>query len=343
LPRAARPLLAVGAELKSTFCLARGDRAWVGHHIGDLKNYETLQSFTAGIAHFERLLQITPELVVHDLHPEYLSTNYALERAGVATLAVQHHHAHLAAALAEHGRSGPAVGAIFDGTGYGPDGTVWGGEILLGGLREFTRVAHLWPVRMPGGEAAIREPWRMACAWLAAADIATPLPGVDPERWAQVAQLARTGLASPVTTSVGRLCDAVAALCGLRLTVTYEGQAAIELEAAADPRERGAYPMEDLDARPTIAVVARDLARGVPVPVVSARFHNALAGATAAALLAAEEPVAVVSGGVFQNALLLDRTTARLAAGGVEVLVPRRLPANDGGISFGQAAIGAAA
>jgi hydrogenase maturation protein HypF len=344
LPRPARALLAVGAELKSTFCLAAGPRAWVGHHIGDLKNYETLSAFTAGIAHFECLLELTPELVVHDLHPEYLSTEYALEREGVATLAVQHHHAHLAACLAEHGREGPAAGALYDGTGYGADGTVWGGEILLGGLGGYERAGHLRPVRMPGGEAAIRAPWRMACAWLAEAGVATPLPGVDPERWAQVAQLARTGLASPVTTSAGRLCDAVAALCGVRLTVTYEGQAAIELEAAADVRETAAYPLAaDLDARPTILAITEDLGRGVPVATISARFHNALADATAAALLAVEAPVAVLSGGVFQNELLLARTAAALEAGGVEVLIPRRLPANDGGLSYGQAAIAAAA
>jgi hydrogenase maturation protein HypF len=343
LPRPTRPLLAVGAELKSTFCLASGTRAWVSHHIGDLKNYETLRSFTDGIAHFERLLERTPERVVHDLHPEYLSTKYALERAEVETLAVQHHHAHLAACLAEHGRAGPAAGAIYDGTGYGTDGTVWGGEILLGGLREFDRIGHLWPVRLPGGEAAIREPWRMACAWLAAAGIATPLPGADPDRWAQVARLAESGLASPVTSSVGRLCDAVGAMCGIRPTVTYEGQAAIELEAAADPREGGAYPLgADLDARPTIAAIADDLARGAPVATISARFPNALADATAAALVAADTPLAVLSGGVFQNELLLARTTRALKAAGVEVLTPRRLPANDGGISYGQAAIAAA-
>jgi hydrogenase maturation protein HypF len=196
---------------------------------------------------------------------------------------------------------------------------------------------------MPGGEAAIREPWRMACAWLQAAGRDDPLPGVDSQRWSQVAALARSGVASPVTTSAGRLCDAVAALCGIRLAVTYEGQAAIELEAAADEHELAAYPLgPDLDARPTVLAVADDLARGVPVPIVSARFHNALADATAAALLAPGEPVAVLSGGVFQNDLLLARTTAALARAGVTVLTPRALPANDGGISYGQAAVAAA-
>ena len=189
--RAARPLLACGAELKSTFCLARDEHAWVGHHIGDLRNWETLRSFRAGIAHFERLFAVAPEVVAHDLHPDYLSTGYALERDGVELVAVQHHHAHLAACLAEHGETGPAVGAIFDGAGLGDDGTVWGGELLVGGLGGYERAGHLWPVPLPGGDAAAREPWRMACAWASAADVPlAPLPGVAPERWRAVASLA---------------------------------------------------------------------------------------------------------------------------------------------------------
>ncbi len=324
-----RPLLAVGAELKNTFTLARDGRAWVGHHIGDLRNYETLASFADGIEHFQRLFAIEPELIAHDLHPEYLSTKFALERPGEHA-GVQHHHAHLAAVLAEHGVE-EAIGAIYDGTGYGTDGTVWGGELLLGSCEAYARVGHLSAVRMPGGEAAIREPWRMACAWMAAAGLETP-----PE-WANVRRLAVTGLASPETTSMGRLFDAVAAMCGIRERVTYEGQAAIELEAAADPHERAAYPMPELDARPTVVAVHDDLARGVDVALVSARFHNAVAHATADACR--EHPVVVLSGGVFQNALLLDRTIETLGA--ERVLAPRRLPCNDGAISYGQAAVAA--
>jgi hydrogenase maturation protein HypF len=324
----APPLLAVGAELKSTFALARDGRAWVGHHIGDLRTYETLRSFTDGIAHFQRLFAVTPELVAHDLHPEYLSTKHALE-LDLPAVGVQHHHAHLAAVLAEHGVQ-HAAGAIYDGTGYGTDGTVWGGELLRGDLLGFERLGHLWPVRMPGGEAAIREPWRMACAWLL--EIGRAIP---PE-WERVAALARTGLASPQTTSMGRLFDAVAALCGLRQTVTYEGQAAIELEAAAAHDERVAYPMTGLDGREVVAAVVDDLARGVDVALVSARFHNAVAQATAAALR--DEPVIVLAGGVFQNALLLDRTLELLP----RALTPRALPVNDGAIAYGQAAVSAA-
>jgi hydrogenase maturation protein HypF len=355
---ATRPLLACGAELKSTFCVARGPRAWVSHHIGDLENWETLSSFRSGVEHFERLFAVTPELVAHDMHPDYLSTQYALEREGVELVAVQHHHAHLAACLAEHGERGPAVGAIYDGTGYGPDETVWGGELLVGGLEGYARAGRLWPVRLPGGARAIREPWRMACAWLAAA-IEHDEPGmpaslratVEPERWRQVAELVRTGVASPQTTSVGRLFDAVSALCGIRPTVNYEGQAAAELEAIADSAERGSYPLHlssdgELDARPTVLTVLDDVTAGVAPGVVSARFHNAIASTTAKACiaLAADRGLdtAVLSGGVFQNRLLLERTVERLADSGLRVLVPERLPPNDGGISFGQAAVAAA-
>ena len=352
LPVAAeRDVLACGAELKSTFCVARGRRAWVGHHIGDLKNAETLASFEEGVAHFERLFAVAPAVVAHDLHPDYLSTTYALAREDVEHVAVQHHHAHLAACLAEHGETGPAVGAIFDGAGLGTDGTVWGGEILAGDLRGFERCGHLWPVPLPGGDAAAREPWRMACAWrMAAGGDPRPLRGVDPDRWHAIARLAETGVAAPPTTSVGRLFDAVAALCGLRLEVSYEGQAAMELEAACDASERGAYPLAAvsgvLDARETILAVERDVARGLATGVIAARFHHALADATAddCARLAADRGLdaVVLSGGAFQNRRLLERTAERLARAGLRVLVPERLPPNDGGISFGQAAVAAA-
>jgi hydrogenase maturation protein HypF len=362
---AARPVLACGAELKSTFSVAKGGRAWVGHHIGDLREAATLRAFEDGIAHFEALFAAAPAVVAHDLHPDYLSTAYALAREGVEHVAVQHHHAHLAACLAEHGETGPAVGAILDGSGHGPDGTVWGGELLVGSLDGFARAGHLWPVRLPGGDQAVRQPWRMACAWLVAAAGADdaddahavpPLPpalaaAVDERRWRAVASLARRGLAAPVTTSAGRLFDAVAALCGLRATVTYEGQAAAELEAACDPLERGAYPLPVgeglvLDARATIRAVARDAAAGVTAGVIAARFHRALADAVARACveIAARHGTdrVVLSGGVFQNVRLLVGTSARLEAAGLRVLVPQRLPPNDGGISFGQAAVAAA-
>jgi hydrogenase maturation protein HypF len=367
LPLAAtRPILACGAELKNTFCLAKDRRAWVGHHVGDLRNWETLRSFREGVTHFEALFAVEPDLVAHDLHPDYLSTRYALEREGPERIAIQHHHAHLAACLAEHGVEGEAVGAIYDGTGLGPDGTVWGGELLAGGLRGYERAGSLFPVPLPGGDAAVRHPWRMACAWLVAAlgEERPPRPAtlrdrVSEREWVAVCELVRTGTASPPTTSAGRLFDAVAALCGLRAAVTYEGQAAVELEGASDPSRRDAYPLPVidgsgastaggliLDARETVRAVLADVERGADIGAIGGRFHEAIAVATAETCEREARrrglDVAVLSGGVFQNRLLLERTAALLAGRGLRVLVPERLPPNDGGISYGQAAIAAA-
>jgi hydrogenase maturation protein HypF len=356
LPIAAgRHVLACGAELKSTFCVAKGGRAWVGHHIGDLRNAETLSAYREGIDHFERLFAVSPEVVAHDLHPDYLATAYALEREGVELVAVQHHHAHLAACLAEHGETGFAVGAIYDGAGLGTDGTVWGGEILAGDLQRFTRLGSLLPVRLPGGDRAAREPWRMACSWLVAATgpepVLPPAMTVDAGAWAAVSRMADTGFSAPLTSSMGRLFDAVAALCGLRMVTSYEGQAAIELEATADRSQYGMYELPidangRLDARPLVLDVVSDLCAGTQVAVVSARFHRSVAAATAAACATAAATtgtdVVVLSGGVFQNRLLLTETTARLQGLGLRVLTPNALPANDGGISYGQAAVAAA-
>jgi hydrogenase maturation protein HypF len=359
---AGRPILGCGAELKAAFCVAKGRRAWVGHHIGDLKTWETLRSYREGIEHFERLFGVDPKLVAHDLHPDYLATRYALERGEVEAVAVQHHHAHLAACLAEHGVTEPAVGAIFDGAGYGEDGTVWGGELLVGDLAGFERVGALFEVRLPGGDAAAREPWRMCAAWLAAA-FEDDVPAIPPalrdavgaDEWEAVLAIARGGTNSPPTTSAGRLFDAVAAICGVRARTTYEGQAATELEGLASPRERGAYPMplvsDDgaflvLDARETIRALVADLAGGAGVEWAAARFHNGLAGAAARACARQAElrgvGRAVLSGGVFQNRMLVERAAAALRRTGLEVLIPRRLPPNDGGIAYGQVVVAAA-
>jgi hydrogenase maturation protein HypF len=313
----------------------------VSHHIGDLKNLETLESFQSGVAHFERLFETRPAVVVHDMHPDYLSTAYALAREDVEHIGVQHHHAHLAACLAEHGETGPAIGAIFDGAGYGVDGTVWGGELLLGDLRGFERVGHLLPVRLPGGDAAVSEPWRMAVAWGAEAPSGAAGRAVE--------HMVRTGINSPLTTSAGRLFDAVAALAGVRTHVTYEGQAAIELEALYDQAIRGMYGIDVvddgmlvIDPREAIAAAAAE----DDAAVVATRFHRGLADATARAcvMLADRSGVDtfVLSGGVFQNRRLLDGTAGLLRAYGLRVLTPERLPANDGGISYGQAAVAAA-
>ncbi|WP_154677062.1 carbamoyltransferase HypF [Parafrankia discariae] len=245
-----RPVLACGAELKNTVCLAAGRRAYLSGHIGDLENHETLRSFVGGIDHLRRLFDISPELVAHDLHPEYLSTKWALEQ-DLPVVGVQHHHAHIASCLADNGQPGPVLGVAFDGLGYGPDGTLWGGEFLWADLAGFTRLAHLAPVPMPGGAAAVRAPWRMAAAHLLAAGVddqeRLAVARRNADRWAAVTALAGAGTApspvgAPLTSSVGRLFDAVAALVGVRDTITYEGQAAVELERIAAPGDYGRYP-----------------------------------------------------------------------------------------------------
>jgi hydrogenase maturation protein HypF len=354
-----RAVLATGAELKSTFCVAKDRRAFVSHHIGDLENYETYASFRDGIEHFNRIFDIEPEVVAHDLHPEYLSTKHAHELDGVELTGVQHHHAHIASCLADNGEAGPVIGVAFDGLGFGPDGTIWGGEILVADLAGFERVAHLAPVPMPGGTAAIREPWRMAAAYADAAfEGAVPddlaVMGRHPDRWAQVTSMARAGVSAPLTSSAGRLFDAVAALLGVRDAVSYEGQAAIELEQLADPVERGAYTVELSDGGGALqllggglvrAVVA-DQAAGTPTPLIAARFHNGLAAGVSEVCrrLRAERGLDTValSGGVFQNLLLLERCVAGLERDRFRVLLHGRVPPNDGGISLGQAAVAGA-
>jgi hydrogenase maturation protein HypF len=357
-----RHVLACGAELKHTFCLARDGRAFVSHHIGDLENYETFRSFTEGVEHFRRLFAVEPEVVAHDLHPEYLSTKYAVELDGVELEGVQHHHAHVAACLADNGAPGPVIGVAFDGLGFGADGTIWGGELLVADLEGFRRAAHLEVVPMPGGAAAIREPWRMAAAWLDAA-LGGQVPerlavvGRNLDRWERVVALARSGTASPATSSAGRLFDAVAAILGVRDAVNYEGQAAVELEQLADPGEPGAYPARvagaggdgaplRLAGTDLVRSVVEELEAGVAAPLVAARFHNGLAGLTVAACRSLRDATgletAALSGGVFQNLLLLERTVAGLERAGFRVLVHSRVPPNDGGISLGQAAVAGA-
>ena len=356
-----RPLLACGPELKNTFCLARDRHAFVSHHIGDLENHETLVSFMEGVKHFQHMFSIEPRVVAHDLHPEYLSTKHALDLAaetGVELVGVQHHHAHIAACLADNDRPGPAIGVAFDGLGMGADGTLWGGEFLLADLADFVRSGYLAPVPMPGGVRAVREPWRMATAYLDAL-YGTSWPDTTPIKdllarssphLDRVVAAARAGLNAPVTSSAGRLFDAVAALAGVRDTVSYEGQAAIEFEQLADPGEAGRYRARIVEgaalvvqAADLVGAVLDDLAAAVSVPVVAARFHNGLAATVVEVCerirRASGVGVVALSGGVFQNALLVQRCLTGLAAEGFEVLTHRRVPPNDGGISLGQAAV----
>jgi hydrogenase maturation protein HypF len=353
-------ILATGGQLKNTVSLARGDRVVVGPHTGDLADAATFAAFARGVEHLERLTGAAPAVVAHDLHPDYPSTTYALAREERRRVGVQHHHAHLAACLAEYGETEPAVGVIFDGSGFGSDGLVWGGEFLFGDLGTFERLGHLRAVAMPGGERAVREPWRMACAWLADAHgEVPPIPEplrqvVDDTRWRSVAKLAASRMHSPLTTSVGRLLDACAAITGLCPFISYEGQAAIEFEADArtlDPSS--AYPITIdaagdefvVDPREMILSVAGDAERGVPRTQISSRMHSGLvyAARTGARLAAARTGArtVVLSGGVFQNVLMLEALVRALMEDGMRVLVPRRLPPNDGGLSFGQAAVAA--
>ena len=350
---APRPILACGAELKNTFCLVKDRHAFVSHHIGDLENYETLRSFVDGIDHFGRLFDIVPEVVAHDLHPEYLSTKHAVDMPGVELVGVQHHHAHIASCLADNGEPGPVLGVALDGLGYGTDGTIWGGEFLLADLVSYERVGHLAAVPLPGGTAAIRQPWRMAVSYLDAAYDGTP-PDLDVLRRNKadaVLAIARSGANSPLTSSAGRLFDAVSALLGLRDAINYEGQAAIELEQVADVDERGGYLAtitDDMVVRGAdlVRATAEDLRAGVATPVIAARFHNGVVDAVVRTCVALRDRTGVstvaLSGGVFQNLLLLTRVVDRLRVNSFTVLCHRRVPTNDGGISLGQAAVAAA-
>ena len=344
----ARPLLALGAELKSTVAVARDSMVVASHHIGDLEHLATYRSFRQAIDHLCGLYGIMPEAVACDRHPEYLSSKLALE-LDLPIVAVQHHHAHVAACLVEHGRTAPVVALAFDGLGYGADGTLWGGEVLVADLSGFDRAAHLLPVPMPGGAAAIREPWRMALMWSDQA-----LDGVDPAAQRAVRDLAERTTA-PVTTSVGRLFDAVAALLGGRRLVSYEGQAAIELEAlarrvprAAARRYLGTVTADDgvLDPTTLVEAIVRDRDAGLDTALLAAGFHEALGRASAdlAARVADERGVdaVVLTGGVFQNVRLTDVVVAALEERGLSVLTHAEVPPNDGGISIGQAAIAAA-
>ncbi len=351
-------ILACGSELKNTFCLGRDRHAFLSHHIGDLENFETLESFVAGIEHLRDLFDIRPEVVAYDLHPEYLSTKYALELTGVDLVGVQHHHAHIVSCLADNGVDGPVLGVAFDGLGWGPDGTLWGGEFLLADRANYQRLAHLEPVPMPGGAMAVRQPWRMAAAHVQAA-YPTGVGGElavssrQGRRWTDVLAAAEAGVNAPLTSSMGRLFDAVSALLGVRDAVAFEGQAAIELEGLVDGSETGAYPVSispdtpmRICAADVVRAVVDDLAAEVSVAVVAARFHNTISDMVldVCSRLRANTGVAVValSGGVFQNVVLVDGCVQRLTAAGFRVLTHRAVPPNDGGISLGQAVVAGA-
>ena len=378
----ARPLptiLGVGTHLKNTVALSVGPHVFISQHIGDLETLEAIIAFERVIADFLRLYEAKPVAIAHDLHPDYVSTRWAQEalRTGhIANLpvaaeelklvAVQHHHAHLAACLAENKVSGSALGVTWDGTGYGTDGTVCGGEFLLGDSADFVRVAHLRPFRLLGGEAAVLEPCRVAVALLWEVlgedvwerDDLAPLREFSMSQRGLLAQMLQRGVNAPVTTSVGRLFDGVAALVGLHQRVTFEGQAAMALEFAADPSVQEAYPflLEEhrdreggaalskwiLDWRPLLVALLDDLQRKVPAGIMAARFHNALVEGIVAVARQVGHARVILSGGCFQNRWLTERGTAALRRAGFEVLLHRHVPPNDGCVSLGQVMVAAA-
>lgn len=356
------PLLACGAHLKNTFCLGKGRQAFVSHHIGDLENLETLLSFREGIQHFQRLFDILPEAIAYDLHPEYLATKYALETAIPQKIGVQHHYAHIASVIAEHGITEPVIGVAADGTGYGTDGAIWGCEIMVADLLHFRRLTHLAYVPLPGGEQAVRQPWRMGAVYLSRAygdafiDLDIPfVQTINRARWHTLSQMIEKGINCPQTSSLGRLFDAVAALLGLHTAeVVYEGQAAIALEMlAATCRDQvTSYPCCQqrgkpalLDVTPLITSIVEDILRGAPAACIARRFHLSIAEMLAEACVRARQQVGLykvaLSGGVFQNRLLLEQLMINLAERAFRVFINHHVPPNDGGISLGQLAVAA--
>ncbi len=331
---AAEPLVAVGAELKSTFCVARGCQAFLSAHLGDLDSLEAYRAFRTDLELYLRMLAVRPAVVAHDLHPDYLSTKWALEQEA-KLVGVQHHHAHAAACLAEHGETGPALALVFDGTGFGTDGTLWGGELLRCDLGSFERLAWLEPVPLPGGEAAVREPWRTAACHLERAGRPVPFA-----RWPLVRESLKAN--APLSSGMGRLFDAVAALLGVRERVSYEGQAAVELEHLAGDVAAEPYPWRFGPGAELVGACHDDFAAGRPRAEIAAAFHESVACAAAQACAEAGAPrVVCLTGGSFQNLRLAGSTRRRLEALGFRVLTHRLVPPNDGGISYGQAAVAA--
>jgi hydrogenase maturation protein HypF len=360
-------VLAVGGELKNTVCLLRGNEAFLSQHIGDLENLESYKFFEEAVEHLQAILEVRPDILAHDLHPDYFSTRWALQQSGRERIGVQHHHAHAAACMAENHLDGRVIALVLDGTGYGPDGTIWGGEVLLATYEEFERAAHFRYVPMPGGAAAIREPWRMAVGCLielfGARAFEKRIPFMERLDRAHVEMLQRMvqrGLNTPKTSSCGRLFDAVAALAGICRTVTYEAQAAMALEMCLEPvacpaaAEAGdAYPfgLQDasmpwkIDSQPMFEALLEDLERNTPVPIISRRFHDGLAEVLCQTALRLREHMGLrrvcLSGGCFQNAYLFEKLMVLLAAERFAVFTHAEVPAGDGGLSLGQAIVAA--
>jgi hydrogenase maturation protein HypF len=352
-------VLAVGPELKNTVCLSRGQELFLSHHIGDLKNDAVMRSFAHAIEHLQTIIEVSPQLIAHDMHPAYLSTRFALEQDQLPTLAVQHHHAHMAACMCEHGLTEPAIGVIFDGTGYGTDGAIWGGEFLIGDYSGFERRGQLDYFRLPGGDKAVKEPYRVALALLMQAygtleGLGLPVVAQrDEQERSVLARMIERGVHSPITSSMGRLFDGVAALIGVRERIRYEAQAAIELEQLVEPGAT-AQPLpwelrfEDerlvVDPRPLVRELANEVVRGrASAAELSLRFHCTVVEMVRSTCLALREltglSTVVLSGGVFLNEFLLAGSYDALDAAGFDVRAHRKVPTNDGGVALGQAAI----
>lgn len=363
------PILAVGAQLKGTFALGKDRRAIISHHMGDLDHFSAYRAFERDIELYEKLFAITPEYIAHDLHPDYASTRYAVKRspsAGAGIIAVQHHQAHIASCMVENGLTEPVIGVAFDGTGYGLDGAIWGGEFFVGNLGGFKRAAHLRYIPLPGGDSAVREPWRVAAAYLvdAGAECEMFECRQNPESLRTVRSMIEKKFNSPMTSSVGRLFDAVASLCGARDKVSYEGQAAMQLEwLASDEPSGAAYPYNvavssvpeslaisatpllQINTRPLIRAIVNDVNGGISASRIARRFHTTLAGLAADVCVHLHKITGInavaLSGGVFMNKLLSMELQQRLATSGLSVYRHQKVPPNDGGLCLGQLAMAA--
>jgi hydrogenase maturation protein HypF len=355
------PILAVGGELKNTICISNGKHAFLSQHVGDLENVESYKFFQDAIAHLEKVLEVQPEILAYDLHPGYFSTQWALQQPGLRTVGVQHHHAHIASCMAENHVEGRVIGFALDGTGYGTDGHLWGGEVLVAGYDSFDRVAHFEYVPLPGGDTAIREPWRMAVSYLAhhfgRSFLNWRIPFVeqlDIRKGELLLQMIQKDVNSPLTSSCGRLFDAVSALVGLRQQVNYEAQAAIELEMAiTGPSREPPYPMDltpdgdgwTISTRRMFEAIVRDLGNGRPPSVISRRFHDGLIEVLARVANLIRQRTwleqVCLSGGTFNNSYLLEHLSSRLRAERFEVFTHSEVPAGDGGLCLGQAVVAA--
>jgi len=350
-----RDVLACGAELKNTFCITKGQYAILSQHIGDLDNLETLDFFQETLANLGKLFRAEPEAVAYDLHPRYLSSQLALSIPELRKVGVQHHHAHVASCMAENHLRGRVIGVAFDGTGFGTDGQIWGGEFLVADFAVFERRAHLKYIPLAGGDAAIRQPWRTALSYLRDAFDPASIPDlpllreIPQKQLSVVATMLERGINTVMTSSCGRLFDSVAAIIGLRHEVNFEGQAAIELEAITQPGISEAYEFSldgdpiQIDMRPTIEAIVRDVRTSVPQYVIASRFHNTMSRVIVEVCCRIHDREGLdrvcLSGGTFQNMYLLERAVGDLRGAGFKVFLHSKVPPNDGGISLGQAVI----